>query len=185
MNRIPAATWAEIRTAYASGIGLREIARNMGIPAGTVLARSKREGWTQQIVAAKLLQRPELARELARPDAIDAITPMQSAVLSTQERKAQLLTKSLRIADKAADRVEHTIDQAGCSQAAVVYGIATEKALLLGGEPTQYVAVTVNPTDIYAELRLIQAEIVASVQSPPPLSLVEAEGVASAPVARD
>jgi len=41
--------------------GLREIARNMGIPAGTVLARSKREGWTQQIAQAKLTERPEFA----------------------------------------------------------------------------------------------------------------------------
>jgi hypothetical protein len=31
------------------GIGLREIARNMGIPEGTVLARAKREGWTRDI----------------------------------------------------------------------------------------------------------------------------------------
>jgi hypothetical protein len=36
---ITKATWAEIRTAYASGIGLREIARNMDIPEGTVLVR--------------------------------------------------------------------------------------------------------------------------------------------------
>ena len=42
----------------------------MNIPAGTVLARSKREGWTQQIAQAKLIDRPELARELAKPDAI-------------------------------------------------------------------------------------------------------------------
>jgi hypothetical protein len=83
MTHIPSATWAEIRTAYASGIGLRELARNMGIPAGTVLARSKREGWTQQIATAKLIQRPELARELAKPEAISAITPMQSAAIST------------------------------------------------------------------------------------------------------
>ncbi|HXA09798.1 MAG TPA: hypothetical protein VNW28_07430, partial [Chthoniobacterales bacterium] len=40
MSRIPASTWAEIRTAYASGIGLRELARNMGIPAGDC-ARSR------------------------------------------------------------------------------------------------------------------------------------------------
>ena len=48
------------------------------IPAGTVLARSKREGWTQQIAQAKLIERPELARELGKarcnqcnhPDAI-------------------------------------------------------------------------------------------------------------------
>lgn len=70
MHRVSASTWAEIRTAYAGGIGLRELARNMGIPAGTVLARSKREGWTQQIAQAKLIERPELARDLAKPDAI-------------------------------------------------------------------------------------------------------------------
>ena len=58
MNRISASTWAEIRTAYASGIGLRQLARNMDIPAGTVLARSKREGWTQQIAQAKLVGAP-------------------------------------------------------------------------------------------------------------------------------
>jgi hypothetical protein len=55
MKRIPESTWAEIRMARASGIGLREIARNMGIPEGTVLARAKREGWTQQIQFAKTL----------------------------------------------------------------------------------------------------------------------------------
>jgi hypothetical protein len=38
---IPKSTWAEIRTAFASGIGLREIARHMGIAEGTVLATSK------------------------------------------------------------------------------------------------------------------------------------------------
>ncbi len=52
---IPPETWQQIRTAYASGIGLREIARNMGIAAGTVLARAKREGWTRQIRAARAI----------------------------------------------------------------------------------------------------------------------------------
>jgi len=42
---ITKATWAEIRTAYASGLGLREMARNMDIPAGTILSRAKREAW--------------------------------------------------------------------------------------------------------------------------------------------
>jgi predicted transcriptional regulator len=46
---IPKSAWAEIRTAYASGIGLREIARNMGIPEETVLSHAKREGWTGKI----------------------------------------------------------------------------------------------------------------------------------------
>lgn len=47
--------WQQVRTAHASGLGLRELARNMGIPAGTILARSKREGWTRQIERAKTL----------------------------------------------------------------------------------------------------------------------------------
>jgi len=42
---ITKSTWSEIRTAYASGIGLREIARSMGIPAGTILSRAKRAAW--------------------------------------------------------------------------------------------------------------------------------------------
>lgn len=54
-RKIHASTWAEIRTAHASGIGLREIARNMGIPEGTVLARAKREGWTRSVRDAKAL----------------------------------------------------------------------------------------------------------------------------------
>jgi hypothetical protein len=48
-KRLTRFEWAEIRTAYASGIGLRELGRNMGIPAGTILARAKRAGWSKQI----------------------------------------------------------------------------------------------------------------------------------------
>src|SRR4029077_2617568 len=43
--------WSEIRTAYASGIGLPEIARNMDIPKGTVLARAKREAWPGDVLS--------------------------------------------------------------------------------------------------------------------------------------
>ena len=68
---ITKSTWAEIRTAYASGIGLREIARNMNVPEGTVLARAKREGWTQQIAAAKIASQPQLAKEIVKADAIN------------------------------------------------------------------------------------------------------------------
>jgi hypothetical protein len=37
-SKIPSERWEQIKTAHASGIGLREIARYMGIPEGTVLA---------------------------------------------------------------------------------------------------------------------------------------------------
>lgn len=87
MRRTISAQKSELmKTAYASGIGLRELARNMKIPEGTVLSRAKREGWTQQIATTKLIERPELARDLARPDAINAISPMQSAAVTMQRR---------------------------------------------------------------------------------------------------
>jgi uncharacterized protein YjcR len=72
-------TWAEIRTAYASGIGLREIARNMGIPAGTILSRAKREGWTQQIQSAAALAK----RENSAP----AVTPVEAVARTLSKRK--------------------------------------------------------------------------------------------------
>ena len=61
--------WEQIKTAFASGIGLREIARNMNIPEGTVLAHAKRESWTQQIQS--------LAK---REDALDA-TPVEAVAI--------------------------------------------------------------------------------------------------------
>ena|SRR5439155_18920132 len=67
---ISSETWQQIKTAYASGIGLREIARNMGIPEGTVLSRAKREGWTQQIESAKAL--------VKREDSALAVTSVES-----------------------------------------------------------------------------------------------------------
>jgi hypothetical protein len=51
-SRISSDCWEQIKVAYVSGIGLREIARKMNIPEGTVLAHAKRHGWTQQIQAA-------------------------------------------------------------------------------------------------------------------------------------
>ena len=69
-GRIPAERWEQIKTAYASGIGLREIARKMGIPEGTVLARAKREGWSREIQNAKALAK--------RNDAATTITPFCS-----------------------------------------------------------------------------------------------------------
>jgi hypothetical protein len=75
---IPESTWSEIRTAYASGIRLREIGRNMNIPEGTVLARAKREGWTRQIQSAKALAK--------RQDASLAVTPPEAVSMSMQQR---------------------------------------------------------------------------------------------------
>jgi DNA-binding NarL/FixJ family response regulator len=48
-SRISRETWEQVKIAYAAGAGLREIARKMNIPEGTVLAHAQRKGWTRQI----------------------------------------------------------------------------------------------------------------------------------------
>ena len=65
--------WEQVKTAFASGIALREIARNMGISPGTILSRAKREGWTRQIQSAKALSK--------REDALLA-TPVKAAAMT-------------------------------------------------------------------------------------------------------
>jgi hypothetical protein len=90
-------TWAEIRTAYASGIGLREIARNMNIPEGTVLARAKREGWTQRIQSAKALAK--------REDAAIA-TPVEAAAISIQQRGERHVERMAGVSERGVDHIE-------------------------------------------------------------------------------
>jgi hypothetical protein len=71
-------TWEQVKIAYAAGAGLREIARRMNIPEGTVLAHAKRNGWTQQIEAAK--QEAQLTQS-------NAITPIEALATTLNERK--------------------------------------------------------------------------------------------------
>ena len=68
-RKITDETWEQIKTGYAAGINLGEIARKMNIPEGTVLAHAKRHGWTQQIRIA--------TRELSVMQS-DAIKKVQS-----------------------------------------------------------------------------------------------------------
>jgi hypothetical protein len=60
---------------------------------------------------------------------LKAIERAESA--SVAERKERLLRKALRIASKAADRVEDQIDGANITQATVAFGVATEKIMLI------------------------------------------------------
>jgi hypothetical protein len=97
-GRISADIWEQIKTAYASGIGLREIARNMGIPEGTVLARAKREGWTQQIQSIKALAK--------RDDTSTAVTPFQAASASMQQRGERHIERMAGVSQRAVDHIE-------------------------------------------------------------------------------
>ena len=95
---ITKSTWAEIRTAYASGIGLREIARNMGIPEGTVLSRAKREGWTRQIESSKAL--------VKREETPLAVTPIEAVAMSMQQRGERHLKRMAGVSERAVDHIE-------------------------------------------------------------------------------
>src|SRR5437660_6164284 len=91
-------TWAEIRTAHASGIGLREIARNMNIPEGTVLSRAKREGWTREIQNAKAL--------VKRENSALAVTPVEAVTATLAERGQRHLKRMAGVSEKAVDHIE-------------------------------------------------------------------------------
>lgn len=52
---MPEIDWNSLKTAYAAGVGLREMARATGISENTLLSRAAKEGWTQQIEEAKAL----------------------------------------------------------------------------------------------------------------------------------
>jgi hypothetical protein len=97
-NRISIDVWQQIKTAYASGIGLREIARNMGIPAGTVLARAKREGWTQWSRQVKALAK--------REDTSTAVTPFEAVSASIQQRGERHVGRVANIVEKTLPHVE-------------------------------------------------------------------------------
>jgi hypothetical protein len=89
--------WQQIKAGYAAGIGLREIARKMNIPVGTVLARAKREDWTQQIAAAK--QAVALTQS-------NAITPLQSIAAVMQERGERYRERMADVSEKVAGHLE-------------------------------------------------------------------------------
>ena len=110
-RRISSTRWEQIKTAYASGIGLREIARSMGIPEGTVLSRSKREGWTRQVESAKAVVR--------REDALLAVTPIEAVAMSMQQRGERHIERMAGVSERGVDHIEtmdgpeilHSVDQ--------------------------------------------------------------------------
>lgn len=96
-RKIRSEIWEQVKTAFAAGIALREIARNMDLPAGTILARAKREGWTKQIQSAK--QKAALVQS-------PAITPMQSVALTMQQRGRRHLERMAGVSEKVVSHVE-------------------------------------------------------------------------------
>ena len=97
-SRIFVDVWEQTKTAYASGIGLREIARNMNIPAGTILSRAKREGWTREIQNAKAL--------VKREDSELAVTPVEAVAATLAERGQRHLKRMAGVSERGVDHIE-------------------------------------------------------------------------------
>jgi hypothetical protein len=97
VRRIPKETWEQIKAGYAAGIGLREIARKMNVPEGTVLARAKRKGWTQQIAAPK--------QAVALPQS-NAITPSQSIAAVMEQHGERYRERMADVSEKVAGHLE-------------------------------------------------------------------------------
>ena len=95
---ISAETWSQIRTAHAAGVGLRELARNMNIPAGTVLARAKREEWTRQVQNAKALA--------VRPAESPTVTPTAAAAMTMQARGERHVERMAGVTERGVAHVE-------------------------------------------------------------------------------
>jgi len=99
-NKVAAAVWEQAKIAFASGsIGLRELARKMNIPAGTMLARASREGWTKDIEAAKRASEGEQSLAI-KP------TVLQSVAESIQERAARHVQRIAGISERVVDHLE-------------------------------------------------------------------------------
>ena len=68
---------------------------------------------------------------------LESTAPFEKAEsASIADRKQALLAKAMRIAHKAADRIEDQIDNANISQATVAFGVAADKINLLSRDPT-------------------------------------------------
>ncbi len=97
-SKISSDVWEQVKTAYATGsIALREIARNMTIPEGTVLARAKGERWTQQIQSAKALTK--------REDPL-AVTPVQAVAATMQQRGERHVERMAGVSERGVDHIE-------------------------------------------------------------------------------
>lgn len=122
-------------------------------------------------------------REIARVcgvggHTVKAVERAEATTIS--QRKAKMLLKATRVAERAWSTVEDKLDGANLSQATICAGIATEKMLLLSGQAPQGIQLDIRVTDIYSNLNALTAEIVNAVRdlpAAPRLLAVEAQVV--------
>ena len=99
-NKVSAEVWEQARIAFVSGsIGLRELARKMGIPQGTMTARAWREGWTK---------RSESVKQLSGGEQSLAVKPtvLQSVAATMQERGQRYAERIAGVSEKVLPHLE-------------------------------------------------------------------------------
>lgn len=97
MRRIPESTWRELRAAYCAGASLRGLARQSGIPAGSLLSRAHREQWSKGAGAAKTLA---LQTQRSAPDVSTA------AAATIGERGQRHVERMAGIVERGTGHVE-------------------------------------------------------------------------------
>jgi alpha-D-ribose 1-methylphosphonate 5-triphosphate synthase subunit PhnL len=158
------------------------------VPTGELL-KSLRPATYRQVVDLLAEPREHVSyREIARVCKVGGSTIKaieRAEAESVAEAKARLLRKATRVADRAWSTVEDKLETANLAQATICAGIATEKMILLGGEPMQRIDVNISAPNIIEHMQALHAQIVeACAQLPDPPTL-EAEVVSCALVAGD
>ncbi|HEY2711386.1 MAG TPA: hypothetical protein VGI60_02645 [Chthoniobacterales bacterium] len=153
-------------------------------PTGTLLKVVRPDIYRQMV---DLLAEPRehvSYREIARVCGVggNTIKAVERAEAETiQDLKRKLAKQSMRVAQRALNRIEDGIDSASVAVAVPVYGVCVEKTLLLSGEATARIELNHNLTiqDAYSEFLRIAAEIRDAVKPlPSPTPCLEAEIVA-------
>ena len=99
-NKVAAEVWEQARIAFVSGsIGLRELARKIGIPQGTMTARACREGWTKTSESVKQLSEGE------QPLAVKP-TVLQSVAATMQARGQRYAERMAGVSEKVLPHLE-------------------------------------------------------------------------------
>ncbi len=160
------------------------------VPTGELL-RALRPETYRQVVDLLAEPREHVSyREIARVCKVGGSTIKAIEVAEAEsiiERKAKLLRKVTRVAERAWSTVEDKLDGANLAQATICAGIATEKMLLLSGQATQSIEFDIKAIDIYSDMNRLTAEIVNAVRAlpaaEPRLLPIEAEVVSVLPAA--
>jgi len=92
-RKYPAELWERCKALYVSGVSIRQIATQCGIPPGTVAARAVRENWNRQRLSlvetkARMIPPEQRADEIAK-----VVSEARLATLQLEARAALELAK--------------------------------------------------------------------------------------------